>query len=142
MSQSIFHGYTKTIVNENIHRCHPFYANTGSWYDWVYSRWEGFDSYIPERLLMILDLSECEISYEVDIDQDQVSTIAHVATLPHLTKDKWVVIKAAISPSILSLELTDDHFSCNMISRIKLDENRIWLVYYCHLLIHILLYIL
>ena len=50
---------------------------------------------------MILDLSECEISYEVDIDQGQVSTIAHVTTLPHLTKDKWVVIKAAEPPSIL-----------------------------------------
>ena len=77
---------------------------------------------------MILDLSECEISYEVDIDQDQVSTIAHVAILPHLTKDKWVVIKAAESPAIISSELTYDHLTCDMITRIKLDEDRIWLV--------------
>ena len=77
---------------------------------------------------MILDLSECEINYEVDIDQDQVSTIAHVATLPHLTKYKWVVIKAVESPSVLSSELMDGHFTCDMITRIKLDKERIWLV--------------
>ena len=59
---------------------------------------------------MILDLSECEINYEVGIDQDQVSNIAHIPTLPYLTKDKWVVIKTSKSPSVLSSELTEDHF--------------------------------
>ena len=77
---------------------------------------------------MILDLTACEISYEVDIDQDQLSTISHVTTISHLTKDKWVVIKAAESPSTLSSELTDDHLTCDIITRIKLDEDRIWLV--------------
>ena len=130
MNQSIVHGYTEITANDNIYRCHPLYVNTGSWYDWAYFRWEGFNSCIPARLLMILDLSESEISYEVDIDidQDQVSTIAHVATLPHLIKDKWVVIKAVESPSIPSSKFTDDHFSCDMITRIKLDEDMIWLV--------------
>ena len=88
MSQSIVHGYTEITVNENIYRCHPFYANTGSRYDWVYFRWKGFDYCIPARLLMILDLSECEINYEVDIDQVQVYNIAHTAALLHLTKYK------------------------------------------------------
>ena len=71
-----------------MYRCHPLYANTGSCYDLAYFRWEGFDSCIPARLLMILNLSECEINYKVDIDQDQVSDISHIPTLPHLTKDK------------------------------------------------------
>ena len=77
---------------------------------------------------MILDLSACEITYEVDIDHDQISTLSHVATIPHLTKDKWVVIKAAESPSILASELTDDHLTSDIITRIKLDQERIWLV--------------
>ena len=68
----VVYGYTEITFNDNIYRCHPFYANAGSWY-------EGFNSSIPARLLIILDLSECKISYEVDIDQDQASTIAHVA---------------------------------------------------------------
>ena len=77
---------------------------------------------------MILDLTACEISYEVDIDQDQLSNISHVSTIPHLTKEKWVVIKAAESPSIIAAELTDDHLTCDLIKRIKLDEETIWLV--------------
>ena len=99
-----------------------------SWYDRAYFRWEGFDSRILARLLMILDLSACEITYEVDIDHDQISTLSHVATIPHLTKAKWVVIKAAQSPSTLASELTDDHLTSDIITRIKLDEERIWLV--------------
>ena len=77
---------------------------------------------------MILDLSECEIDYDVDIDQDKVSDIPDIPTLPHLTKDKWVVIKAATSLSVLSSELTEDHFYCDVITRIRIDEDRIWLV--------------
>ena len=39
-----------------------------------------------------------------------------------------VVIKAAESLSVLSSELTEGHFSCDMITRIKLDKGVIWLV--------------
>ena len=128
VNPSSVHGYTEISLNGNIYRCHPFYVNTGSWYDWAYFRWEGFNSCIPARLLMILDLSACEITYEVDIDHDQLSTLSHVATIPHLTKAKWVVIKAAQSPSTLASELTDDHLTSDIITRIRLDEERIWLV--------------
>ena len=109
MNQSIVHGYTEITVNNNMYRCHPFYANTGSWYDRAYFGWDGFDSCIPARLLMILDLSEFEINYEVVIDKDKVSEVDNVPTLTHLTKDKWVVIKAATLPSVLSYELTDTY---------------------------------
>ena len=61
--QSIVHGYTEIIVNDNIHRCRIFYPNTGSWYDWACFIWEGFDYCITAILLMILDLSECEINH-------------------------------------------------------------------------------
>ena len=88
VSPSTVHGYTEVTLNGNMYRCHPFYANTGSWYDWAFFRWEGFDSNIPGRILMILDLTECEISEDVDIDQDQIATASHVARIPHLTKEK------------------------------------------------------
>ena len=68
---------------------------------------------------------ECEINYKVDIDQNEISNIAYVTTSPHLTKDKWVDIKAAKSQSVLSSTLTEDHFTCDIITRIKLDEDRI-----------------
>ena len=46
------------------------------------------DSNIPARILMILDLKECDISEDVDIDEDQISNLSHIATIPHLTKEK------------------------------------------------------
>ena len=128
MSDSLVHGYTEIIHNDDIYRCHPFYSNTGSWYDWAYFDWNGFDSCIPARILMILDLSHSVINYEVDIDPDIVLTGGNVSTIQHLTKDKWMVVKAARSPSINSTQLTDDHIIIDMIVRIELDEDCIWLV--------------
>ena len=128
ITPSKIHGYTEITLNGNIYRCHPFYANTGSWYDWAFFRWDGFDSNIPARILMILDLTQCDISTEVDVDQDQIDIVSHVAQIPHLTKEKWAVIKAVESPSVLSSNLSDDHFINPIITRIKLDEDRIWLV--------------
>ncbi len=46
----------------------------------------------------------------------------------HLTKAKWVVVKAAKTHCIPLSELTDDHIHVDMIMRIKLDEECIWLV--------------
>jgi len=125
---STVNGYTGVTLNGNIYRCHPFYGNTGSWYDWAFFRWEGFDCNIPAKILMILDLTECEICEDVDISPDQTDTTSHAIRIPHLTQEKWVVVKAAESSSILSSELTDDHFVNDIITRIKIDEDRIWLI--------------
>lgn len=74
---------------------------------------------------MILDLSECEISYKIDIDQDQLSTVPHVATISHLTKNKWVVVNTTESSYVTSSKLVDDHISCDMITSIKLDTDKV-----------------
>ena len=48
---------------------------------------------------------------------------------PHLTKEKWVVIAAAESPSITSSNLKDSHIDLSIIKRINIDtEKEIWLV--------------
>ena len=128
-SESLVYGFTDINHNGHIYRCHPFYGNTGSWYDWAYFDWDGFDSLIPARILMIIDLSHSTINYEVDIDPDELSSVAgNVTTMRHLTKAKWVVVKAAKTPFIPLSELTDDHIHVDMIMRIKLDEECIWLV--------------
>ena len=54
--------------------------------------------------------------------------ISNVATILHSTKEKWVVIEAPESPSIVASELTDDHLTSDIITRIKIDEERIWSV--------------
>ena len=68
-TDSVVHGYTENI-DVHIFRSHPSYSNTGCWYDWTYFRWQGFEQIFFARIMMILDLSECDISYETDIDPD------------------------------------------------------------------------
>ncbi len=127
--ESLVYGFTDIYQNGHIYRCRPFYGNTGSWYDWAYFDWDGFDFLIPARILMIIDLSHSTINYDVDIDPDEFSVIAeNIKTMIHLTKSKWVVVKAAKNPCIPPSELTDDHIHVDMITRIKLDEECIWLV--------------
>ena len=128
-SESLIYGYTEIYHNGDIYRCHPFYGNTSSWYDWAYFNWDGFDLLIPARILMIIDLTHSTINYAVDIDPDDTHTLSeNVTTMIHLTKEKWVVVKAAKNPCIPSAELTEDHIHVDMIIRIKLDEECIWLV--------------
>ena len=128
-SESLVYGYTEISHNNHIYRCHPFYGNTGSWYDWAYFNWEGFDSLIPARILMIIDLSFSTINYDIDIDPDQSVPSGYDPTIvTHLTKEKWVVVKAAKSLSILNSDLSDNHIHVDMIFRIQLDEDNIWLI--------------
>ena len=78
---------------------------------------------------MIIDLTHSTINYAVDCDPDDTQTLSeNVTTMIHLTKEKWVVVKAAKNPCIQSADLIDDHIHVDMIIRIKLDEECIWLV--------------
>ena len=78
---------------------------------------------------MIIDLSHSTINYDVDIDPDESVTTGYApAKVTHLTKEKWVVVKAAKSPSILNSDLSDNHIPVDMIFRIQLDEECIWLI--------------
>ena len=86
---------------------------------------------------MILELSECEINYEVDIDKDKVSDIPHIPTLTHLIKDKWVIIKAVTSSSVIS-ESTDDQFFVTLSLELKLMKIGYGWYHYRHLLSHVI----
>ena len=78
---------------------------------------------------MIIDLSFSTINYDIDIDPDQSVSSGYDPTIvTHLTKEKWVVVKAAKSPSILNSDLSDNHIHVDMIFRIQLDEDNIWLI--------------
>ena len=126
---SVVPGYTEIKVNNNTYRCHPFYANTGSWYDWAYFSWEGYDNNIPARILMILDLSECDISYEPDIHPDQINHTPNQTKITHLTKEKWVVVKASTAPRADDNDLSEQHLNSRIIHRITLDPDmKIWMI--------------
>ena len=120
---SVVPGYTEVKMNNNIYRCHPYFANTGGWYDWAYFSWDGYDNYIAARILMILDLTECDISYEPDVDPDIINQTPNVTRITHLTNKKWVVVKAAIAPRVNETDITVDHLDCKIIIRITLDPD-------------------
>ena len=84
-------------------RSHPCYTNTGSWYDWAYFDWEEFDSPIVGKIMMINDLSNCDIAHDMDQDPDTIIDDAPDGIITHLTKEKWVIILAA---ELMGLMLT------------------------------------
>jgi hypothetical protein len=72
---------------------------------------------------MILDLSECEISYESDVNPDITSAASNAIHINHLTNEKWVVIQAVTSPEADSENLTDNHFDSKIHTRINLHND-------------------
>ena len=78
---------------------------------------------------MILDLSECDINDESDVNPDINSAANNAIQVDHLTNEKWVVIQAATSPEADSESLTDNHFDSKIHTRIKLhNDDNVWIV--------------
>ena len=77
-------------------------------------------------MMMIFDLSDCEIDYEPDIDPDLVKTMDNWVTLPHLSKEKQVVLQAADAPEASNHH---SHFQSSIATRVKLhDDKDMWMV--------------
>ena len=78
---------------------------------------------------MILDLSDCDIIYDADIDPDATPLHSNVIPIRLLTKEKWVVILTTEAPTVHNDELTDYHYDSSITTRIKLHEDKyIWIV--------------
>ena len=56
--------------------------------------------------MMILDLSDCDIIYDADIDPDTTLLHSSVTPIRNLTKEKWAVVLAAEAPTVHTDELT------------------------------------
>ena len=96
--RSTVNGFTEVLIHGNLFKSHPCYTKKGSWYDWAYFRWYGFEEPIAARILIIIDIIECEILNHMDQDPDTLPDDAHLRIIPHLTQEKWVVLLAAESP--------------------------------------------
>ena len=123
-------GYTEIVKDEVIYRAHPCYTNKGCWYDWAYFEWEGYENPIPARIMMILDLTDINIIYDIDCDPDNLTHDPDNVTLKHLTNEKWMVVLAAeISQENFATSLSDDHFDSRIGTRLKLhSDSDMWLV--------------
>ena len=128
-SNSVVMGYTEIMKDGILYRSHPCYAKKGCWYDWAYFNWDGFDKPIAARIMMIIDLSECDIIHTMDQDPDTIPNDASDRIIHHLTNEKWVVLLASQSPEVLPDQLTNNHFDSQILKRIKLhNDNDLWIV--------------
>ena len=95
LPNSIIYGYTEIKHNGIIYRAHPCYQTKGSWYDWAYFKWDGYEQSITSRIMMIIDLIDAEITDECEINNDGEHSSRAVKPIRHLTKEKWVIVLAA-----------------------------------------------
>ena len=79
--------------------------------------------------MTIIDLSECDIIHNMDQDPDTIPDDTDQQVIPHLTKEKLVIVLAAESPQAEQHELTDAHFDSKILTRIRLhDDKDTWTV--------------
>ena len=80
-------------------------------------------------MMMIIDLGDCEIETQPDIDPDLVHTLNYIVPLPHLTREMWVVLWAANAPETNYSEITDIHFQSAIATHVKLhDDKDMWMM--------------
>jgi len=73
---------------------------------------------------MIIDLSDCDITYEMDQDPDTIPDDANERVITHLTNEKWAIVLAAESPAAGAHHLTDYHFDSCITKRVKLHSEK------------------
>ena len=57
-----------------------------SQYDWEYFDWAEFDTPVVAKIMMIIDLSNCDIVYDMDQDPDTIIDDAPDRIITHLTE--------------------------------------------------------
>ena len=103
-------GYTELKNDGILYRAHPFYKNRGSWFDWGLFNWAGYNDPIPAQIIMMIDLSDCVICNDVDINPDVTTIVEQVHNFPHLTPDKWAVVLACKGSAIAHDTLSNTYF--------------------------------
>ena len=80
-------------------------------------------------MMMIIDLSDCIIDTQPDIDSYLVHTLNYMVPLPYLTRDKWIVLWTADTPEANNNDMTDSYFHSNFATRVELhDDKDMWMV--------------
>ena len=122
--------FTEFKVNNVLYRAHPCFSKKGCWYDWAYFDWHGYEHPIAARILMVVDLTDVDLTYQVDLPPDSSVDEDTVRTHQHLTNEKWAIVHAAVSPSCDIDDMTDNHFDSQIHTWIKLtkEEEDLWTV--------------
>ena len=107
-------GKTEYIDTNNVlYRAHPNYRSDGQWHDWCKIQWETDGPYVPAKIIMFLDLTECRMmtreeqdhmtrNIETEINDMNNISVNRTFIRPsehkeYLEPDLWVVVRSAIS---------------------------------------------
>lgn len=81
---------------------------------------------------MILNLSDCDITYNMDQDPDTIPDDANERVVTQVTDKNWIIILVAESPHDVHHDahhLIDSHFDSVITKWVKLhSDNDIWMV--------------
>ena len=106
-----------------MYRAHPSYKLRGSWYDWGLFRWADYSDPIPAKMIMFIDLTECDIDNDADTNPDEPNDVAENVNLPHLTSEMWVVVLAGKGSAIQQGSLSTSHFRSKLSTWFELHED-------------------
>ena len=113
-------------------RANPHFRRQGEWFDWGFFKWAGVEESVPGRILMFLDLSDCDIIHTEDASENEremdmpVDMMPDVPTIHYLNREKFAVIQSAKSTAEArgndNCPLTDQHFQSTIGSWIQLED--------------------
>ena len=123
--------YTQLIHNNIIFRSNPCYAKKGPWFDWGMFEWEGYTEPIHGQIMMIVDLTNAHIIYDMDVDPDEALNNDEGTTnvFRHLTQEIWVVLRVSENELNQNIIESDSHFDSVISKRIMLlADDDFWMV--------------
>jgi hypothetical protein len=88
-------------------------------------QWEVYTDPIYGQIMMIVDLTNACILYNMDLDPDEVVNNEGQANniFPHLTQELWVVLHLSENELSQNIIESDSHFDSVIEKRILLFEN-------------------
>jgi hypothetical protein len=94
---SVVDGFTEYKKDNNVFRAHPSYRSEGAWYDWALLKFDEQEQYVPARIKMFLDFTDCKF-VENDNDNDEFADLENTDVHPtnfFLKSGQYVVVECA-----------------------------------------------
>ena len=74
-------------------------------------------------MIMFIDLTECVIVNDMDINPDVSNVLADNVSYPHLTSEMWVVVLAGNGSVIQQCDLSSSYFNSKLSTWFELHED-------------------
>lgn len=119
------HGFTEFRKDGITYRSHPSFRRGKAWNDWAMVAWSEEDDPIPAKIIMFLDLTNCEImsseehkEFCIDILGEDYDPTGVDHEYVYLTNEKWMVVETALINEELPENFDDESIyrMCTIIS--------------------------